>query len=201
MEGVGAENVLAQAVLDAVAQGELGQVVVDGDADLQGHPGAGAVHLGRAAGLQHMDQFLDVLEPLVLLETALRRAEADSGAKLLGDIQSLDVVSFLSWRYRDPEKQLAARVGASPAHCYYGPVGGEGPIRYLHEAALRIQRGDAVRAKLAALGLTETDVADAVRWARSDTAPPAAAEPAARYATRGSRPGKPIARKKPARRA
>ena len=30
----------------------------------------------------------------------------------------------------------------------------------------RIQRGDAVRAKLAELGLTEADVADAVAWAR-----------------------------------
>ncbi|QTD45525.1 AbrB/MazE/SpoVT family DNA-binding domain-containing protein [Ottowia testudinis] len=31
---------------------------------------------------------------------------------------------------------------------------------------VRIQRGDAVRAKLAALDLTEADIADAVRWAR-----------------------------------
>jgi translation initiation factor IF-1 len=31
---------------------------------------------------------------------------------------------------------------------------------------VRIQRGDAVRAKLAELGLTEADVADAVAWAR-----------------------------------
>jgi acetyl-CoA C-acetyltransferase len=82
------------------------------------------------------------LEPLALLEEALRRAEADSGAKLLGEIQSLDVVSFVSWRYRDPEKLLAARIGASPAHCYCGPVGGESPIRYLHEAAQRIARGE-----------------------------------------------------------
>src|SRR3954465_8596465 len=82
------------------------------------------------------------LEPLTLLEEALKRAEADSGAKLLGDIQSLDVVSFLSWRYRDPEKQWAGRIGAKPAHCYYGPVGGESPIRYLHEAAQRIARGE-----------------------------------------------------------
>src|SRR5262245_57842561 len=65
------------------------------------------------------------LEPLTLLEQALRRAETDSGAKLLGELGSLDVVNFLSWRYRDPEKQLAGRLGASPAHCYYGPVGGE----------------------------------------------------------------------------
>ena len=81
-------------------------------------------------------------EPLALLEEALKRAEADSGAKLLGEVQSLDVVSFLSWRYRDPEKQLAKRLGILPAHLYYGPVGGESPIRYLHEAALRIARGE-----------------------------------------------------------
>jgi acetyl-CoA C-acetyltransferase len=82
------------------------------------------------------------LEPLTLLEEALKRAEADSGAKLLGDIQSLDVVNFLSWRYRDPEQLLAKRLGIAPAHCYYGPVGGESPIRYLHEAAQRIARGE-----------------------------------------------------------
>src|SRR5438876_3199717 len=82
------------------------------------------------------------LEPMALLEQAVRRAEADSGAKLLGELGSLDVVNFLSWRYRDPEKQLAARLGANPAHCYYGPVGGESPIRYIHEAAQRIARGE-----------------------------------------------------------
>jgi acetyl-CoA C-acetyltransferase len=82
------------------------------------------------------------LEPLALLEEALKRAEADSGAKLLGDIGSLDVVNFLSWRYRDPEQLLAKRLGITPTHCYYGPVGGESPIRYLHEAAQRIARGE-----------------------------------------------------------
>jgi acetyl-CoA C-acetyltransferase len=82
------------------------------------------------------------LEPLTLLEEALKRAEADSGAKLLGDIGSLDIVNFLSWRYRDPEQQLAGRLGIKPAHLYYGPVGGESPIRYLHEAAQRIARGE-----------------------------------------------------------
>ncbi|MEK9278758.1 MULTISPECIES: acetyl-CoA acetyltransferase [unclassified Bradyrhizobium] len=82
------------------------------------------------------------LEPLDLLEQALRRAEQDAGAKLLGEVQSLDVVNFLSWRYRDPEKLLAQRLGVTPAHCYYGPVGGESPIRYIHEAAQRIARGE-----------------------------------------------------------
>ncbi|WP_375412021.1 acetyl-CoA acetyltransferase [uncultured Bradyrhizobium sp.] len=82
------------------------------------------------------------LEPLVLLEAAVKRAGDDAGAPLLGEIDSLDVVNFLSWRYRDPERQLAARLGIKPSHCYYGPVGGESPIRYLHEAAQRIALGE-----------------------------------------------------------
>ena len=79
------------------------------------------------------------LEPLALLEAALKRAEADSGGKLLGDIGSLDIVNFLSWRYRAPEIQLSGRLGIKPKRAYYGPVGGESPIRYLHEAAQRFR--------------------------------------------------------------
>src|ERR1700743_2143568 len=82
------------------------------------------------------------LEPLALLELALQRAEQDSGAKLLREIGSLDIVNFLSWRYQDPARQLSERLGIQPKHAYYGPVGGESPIRYLHEAALRIARGE-----------------------------------------------------------
>ncbi len=36
---------------------------------------------------------------------------------------------------------------------------------------VRIQRADAVRAKLAELDLNEQDIADAVAWARQSTAP------------------------------
>jgi len=82
------------------------------------------------------------LEPLDLLVEALKRAEADSGGQLLGGVESLDIVNFLSWRYRDPEKQLSTRLGITPKHAFYGPVGGESPIRYLHEAAQRIARGE-----------------------------------------------------------
>src|SRR6201994_4862323 len=83
------------------------------------------------------------LEPLALLEAAVRRAGEDAGTPLLKEIDSLAVVNFLSWRYRHPEQLLAARLGVTPAHCFYGPVGGESPIRYLHEAAQRIARGEA----------------------------------------------------------
>ena len=47
---------------------------------------------------------------------------------------------------------------------------------------VRIQRGDAVRAKLAELNLGETDIADAVAWARgaSSATPAAPARPKTR---------------------
>lgn len=47
---------------------------------------------------------------------------------------------------------------------------------------VRIQRGDAVRAKLAELNLDAADIADAVAWARSPAAPNTmVAEPKAGY--------------------
>ena len=61
---------------------------------------------------------------------------------------------------------------------------------------VRIQRGDAVRAKLAELGLAGSDVADAVRWARAGAPATRAAEPAARYAvTKQRAPGKKSAKR------
>src|SRR5260221_7788068 len=74
------------------------------------------------------------LEPLTLLEEALKRAEQDSGGKLLGDIGSLDIVNFLSWRYAVPGKELAMRLGIPPNHAYYGPGGGRKPNPSLNEA-------------------------------------------------------------------
>ena len=61
---------------------------------------------------------------------------------------------------------------------------------------VRIQRGDAVRAKLAELDLTEADIADAVAWARAPQAAPAmAAEPVAPYAVTPAKPKKAAAKK------
>lgn len=82
------------------------------------------------------------LEPIDLMVKALRLAEQDSGGKLLAEVQSLDIINFLSWRYHDPAALLCARLGIAPAHAYYGPVGGESPIRYIHETAKRIARGE-----------------------------------------------------------
>jgi acetyl-CoA C-acetyltransferase len=83
------------------------------------------------------------LEPLALMEAALRAADADAGGGFLAKISSLDVVNQLSWRYADAARELCARLDIAPTRAVYGPVGGESPVRYLHQAAIRIARGEA----------------------------------------------------------
>ncbi len=63
---------------------------------------------------------------------------------------------------------------------------------------VRIQRGDAVRAKLAELGLDGAAIADAVEWVRGQRPVQVAAEPAASYASK--RPARKSAGKKVAKR-
>ena len=61
-----------------------------------------------------------------------------------------------------------------------------GPVEYFDVEAregqivltpVRIQRGDAVRAKLAELNLTEADIGTAVAWARAGVSPKSRAKP------------------------
>lgn len=81
-------------------------------------------------------------EPARLMAEAIRSAEADSGARLLEKIVSIDMVQQISWPYPDSETRLAQELGFRPAHMANGPTGGESPIRYLHQAALRIAEGE-----------------------------------------------------------
>lgn len=89
------------------------------------------------------DDPLLALEPARLMAEALRRAADDSGAPgLLGALDSLDIVNSVSWPYGDLPGVLAGLLGRRPARLVYGPVGGESPVRFLHEAANRIARGE-----------------------------------------------------------
>ncbi|RYI99415.1 MAG: acetyl-CoA acetyltransferase, partial [Acetobacteraceae bacterium] len=85
-------------------------------------------------------------EPAALMAEALRRADADAGARagsnLLAALDSLDIVNSVSWPYHDVPEALVAQLGRRPARLVYGPVGGESPVRFLHEAANRIARGE-----------------------------------------------------------
>lgn len=100
------------------------------------------------------------VEPIALMARAMREsardalsggggrgvvsaaADAAGADALLARLDSVDVVPIRSWPYADPCGELERRLGVRPARHVYGPVGGESPVRHLHEAALRIARGE-----------------------------------------------------------
>ncbi|MGH8177924.1 MAG: acetyl-CoA acetyltransferase [Steroidobacter sp.] len=92
------------------------------------------------------------LEPIALMTEALRRAAADastsSAAALIASVDSLDIVAEYSWPYADACALLSERLDIQPTRTTYGAAGGESPVRFIHEAALRIANGDSVIAAI-----------------------------------------------------
>ncbi|MGE4324095.1 MAG: acetyl-CoA acetyltransferase [Sphingobium sp.] len=91
------------------------------------------------------------LDPMGLMAVALGRAGADAaggnaseadGGGLLARIDSIDLVHQTSWAYADTARTLCARVGIAPRRAEYGVTGGESPVRYIHQAAMRIAAGE-----------------------------------------------------------
>ncbi|HKT77501.1 MAG TPA: enoyl-CoA hydratase-related protein [Sphingobium sp.] len=84
----------------------------------------------------------DALEPVSLMAAALRTAEKDGGCDLLAKAESVELVGLISWRYADPVSLLCDQLGISPARKVNASMGGETPIRLVHEAAVRIAKGE-----------------------------------------------------------
>ncbi|MBC7507027.1 MAG: hypothetical protein H7267_15115 [Sandarakinorhabdus sp.] len=90
------------------------------------------------------------LEPLALMDAAIRAADADAGGNWLARIDSLDIINMVSWRYDRVAARLTERLGINPARAVYGVVGGETPTARIHEAALRIINGNSLVAVVTA---------------------------------------------------
>ncbi|MFZ4688885.1 MAG: acetyl-CoA acetyltransferase, partial [Polymorphobacter sp.] len=54
------------------------------------------------------------LEPLALMEAAVRAADADAGGSFLSRIDSLDVIHLVSWRYDRVAQRLCGGLGINP---------------------------------------------------------------------------------------
>ena len=80
------------------------------------------------------------VEPVDLM-VAAARAAADP--RVLEAVDSVRVVSVLSWRYRDPGLLLAQRLRAKNAATRYTGVGGNVPQSLVNQACLDIQAGRA----------------------------------------------------------
>ena len=82
------------------------------------------------------------LEPVALMAEALHACEGDAGAALLKRLTTISLIGLVSWRYADPVASLCARLGIAPAEQVNASMGGETPVRLVHEAAVRVARGE-----------------------------------------------------------
>jgi acetyl-CoA C-acetyltransferase len=99
------------------------------------------VLVGVGQVLQRLDDPLRAAEPLELMIAALEAAGRDSGApELLRRADSIHVLRG-AWRYGDPGRVIASRLGASPAETVGTPYGGNFSQACVIDAAREIQAG------------------------------------------------------------
>ena len=120
-------------------------------------------------------------EPVELLADAARLAVEDTGAgrRLLHSLDSVRVVSILSWRYRDPGTAIAERLGRADCHTAYSTSGGNSPQMLVDRAARDIQMGAAETVLVGGAESWRTRMAYRARaerpsWTRQGDAVPAA---------------------------
>ncbi len=81
-------------------------------------------------------------EPVALMADALRAANEDAGGTVLNALDSVDLIGQITWRYRDPVRLLCNTLQIQPARAFNASMGGEIPLRSIHDAALRIAAGE-----------------------------------------------------------
>jgi acetyl-CoA C-acetyltransferase len=83
-------------------------------------------------------------EPVDLMAEALRGAERDCGVPgVLAAVDTIAVVPTFSWRYRDPGRLVAERIGSERPATWYATVGGNTPQMLVNRLALAISEGTA----------------------------------------------------------
>ncbi|MFT4253305.1 MAG: enoyl-CoA hydratase, partial [Caulobacter sp.] len=131
-------------------------------------PHLSPVIIGVGEAIDRPETLESSLEPVALMAKALQAAEADAGAPVLERLDSLDLVGLISWRYADPVSQLAQALGVDPARKTNASMGGETPIRLIHDAAVAIARGELKGAAIVGGEATHS----ATRARRDKTLPP-----------------------------
>jgi acetyl-CoA C-acetyltransferase len=85
-------------------------------------------------------------EPLEMWANVARSAALDAGTpdagRLLGALESVDVVYSQSWQYDDPVQRLSEWLGASPSRRRYSGIGGSVPHVLAVEAAREMRAGN-----------------------------------------------------------
>jgi acetyl-CoA C-acetyltransferase len=93
---------------------------------------------------QRVDEGAESIEPAALMANALRLAADDSGAPdIVTHADSVRAVHVLGWRYRDPARLVAERLGCPGATTHYTHVGGNVPQVVINGACRDLAEGRA----------------------------------------------------------
>src|SRR5436190_20566858 len=96
------------------------------------------VVVGAGQVSHHAKGLDDALTPAELMVEAIRRAAADAGLASLPDVDSIRVVSTLSWRVADPARELARMLGIATAQTGLTTAGGNSPQSLVNTTALEM---------------------------------------------------------------
>jgi len=100
------------------------------------------VIVGVGQQLQRIDDPLAALAPAPFIAEAVRAAARDAGLSAVPNVDSVRVVSFLSWRYRDPARFIAGELGIDPRETVATTMGGNSTQSLINTTSLDIQNGD-----------------------------------------------------------
>lgn len=83
-----------------------------------------------------------IVDPMTLMDEAVRLADGDAGGRALKRVQSVQVLSVVSRRYSASASELASRLGLDGVERISTTVGGSTPQWLVCEACDRIARGE-----------------------------------------------------------
>lgn len=99
------------------------------------------VVIGAGQYLHHADDVADGLDPISLMAHATRAAADDAGLAAMVDVDSIRIVDFLSWRYRDPAATLSDALGITAGHHAVTTMGGNSPQSLMNMTCAQISAG------------------------------------------------------------
>ena len=103
-----------------------------------------AVIVGVGQAEQRVEDPTTAIEPIDLLARAARSADADAGAAVLARVDTVAVVSIVSWPYPDPGALLARHLELPAVRrTVTTTVGGNSPQLLINTLVPEIERGDA----------------------------------------------------------
>ena len=100
------------------------------------------VLVGQAQIVNRAATLADAREPVQLITEAIRSATTDAGLKTMPDVDALNIVRMLSWRYANPAHTIAKLLRINTRANGITPHGGNMPQLVVNKLAVEIQKGE-----------------------------------------------------------